>query len=154
MIKWVAGARSHLAGTACIIILNRRMRVQSPKFLRLTSPGEQRSDDYIRPTFTPPRHACFQLMTHTNTDTQSHYRWIHRIVIGTVQGECYSCMHITQFQGVLGATPLFQRHFSEGVKILTIVQAPSNLLMIGEKVFPGFNTSIDENIICVSAQKH
>lgn len=59
-------ARSHLSDTACIIIQNRRMRALSPKFLRLTSPGEQRSDDYIRPTFTPPQHACFQLITHTN----------------------------------------------------------------------------------------
>lgn len=80
-------ARSHLAGTACIIIQNRRMRVLSPKFLRLTSPGEQRSDDYIRPTFTPPRHACFQLITHTNMHTRSQYRWIHTIVKVTLQEE-------------------------------------------------------------------
>lgn len=66
-------AWSHLAGTACIIIQSRRMRELSPKFLRLTSPGEQRSDDYMRPTFTPPRHACFQLITHTNIHTLSHY---------------------------------------------------------------------------------
>lgn len=79
-------AWSHLAGTACIIIQNRCMRALSPKFLGLTSPGEQRSDDYIRPTFTPPRHACFQLITRKNMHTQSHYRWIHIILIVTVEG--------------------------------------------------------------------
>lgn len=77
-------ARSHLSGTACIIIQSRRMRALSPKFLRLTSPGEQRSDDYIRPTFTPPRYAGSQLITHTNMHTQSHYRWIH-IRVGLTQ---------------------------------------------------------------------
>lgn len=75
-------AWSHLACTACIIIQNRRMRELSPKFLRVTSPGEQRSDDYMRPTFTPPRHACFQLITHT----LSHYRCIQIIVV-TEQGK-------------------------------------------------------------------
>lgn len=79
-------ARSHLVSTACIIIQNRRMRASSPKFLRLTSPGEQRSDDYIRPPCSPPRHACVQLITHTNMHTQLHYRWSHTIVIVTEQG--------------------------------------------------------------------
>lgn len=90
-------AGSHLTGTACIIIQNRRMRASSPKFLRLTSPGEQRSDDYIRPTFTPPRHAGFQLITHTNMHTQSHYRWIHITARLTAWGGWYYCMHIMEF---------------------------------------------------------
>lgn len=82
----------HLGGTACIIIQNRRMHALSPKFLQLTSLGEQRSDDYIRPTFTPPRHAGSQLITHTNMYTQSHHRWTSIILIVTeafIQQEHY-----------------------------------------------------------------
>lgn len=88
-------AQSHLAGTACIIIQNRRMRALSPKFLRLTSPGE-REKRWLHPTYIHPTQACllFQLITHTNMHTQSHYRWIHIVV--TVQGEHRCCMHITE----------------------------------------------------------
>lgn len=104
-------AWSHLAGTACIIIQNRRMRAWSPKFLRLTSPGEQRSDDYIRPTFTPPRHACFQLITHTDMHTQSYYRWIHIILIVTEQGD------ITTACILLNYTISIRCLFQEGLKV-------------------------------------
>lgn len=79
-------ARSRLAGAACIIIQSRCVRVWSPKFLRPTSPGERRSDDYIRPTFTPPRNACLQLITDKNMHTQSHYSQIYAIEMVRVQG--------------------------------------------------------------------
>lgn len=51
---------------------------------------------WLHPTYIHPTQACllFQLITHTNMHTQSHYRWIHIIV--TVQGEHHSCMHITE----------------------------------------------------------
>lgn len=105
-------AWSHLAGTACIIIQNRRMRALSPKFLRLTSPGEQRRDDYIRPTFTPPRHACFQLITHTNMHTQSHYRWIHIILIVTVHGDITSVCILQTYTISIRCTCCFSKDTS------------------------------------------
>lgn len=127
-------AGSHLAGTACIIIQNRRMRALSPKFLRLTSPGEQGSDDYIRPTFTPPRHACFQIITHTNMHSQSQYRWIH-------------------VTGQRGTTASISENYTILIKCYATskdvcIKKTTDLLISERKTFPRLWERLNENIIC------
>lgn len=45
----------------------KHVRRPPQKFLQLTSVEERSSDDYIRPTFTPPRHAGSELIRHRRT---------------------------------------------------------------------------------------
>lgn len=172
LLRWLSDlpvprpARSHLTGTACIIIQSRCMRAPSPKFLRLTSPGERRSDDYIRPTFTPPRHAGFQLITHTNMHTQSHYRWIHIAARLTAWGGRHSCMHIAEFHNFnyvfssIGSRRISGDFKAKRKKSSQLYKLQVTSRWLERNLSQGFCAGLDENITCVmgcensSCKKH
>lgn len=114
MTKLVAGAQISLV-SSCHHSLHyhtEQTHALSPKFLQLTSPGEQRSDDYIRPTFTPPRHAGFQIITHTNMHTQSHHRWTQIILIVTVQRNIYMACTLQNYTISMRYTCYFSKDAS------------------------------------------